>query len=66
MQEARAQAEAIAQAAGGRLGALIEISALDGEVRPLAMARAAPQTDVSRGDIVVTQRVMARWRFVPR
>lgn len=66
VQEARAQAEAIAQAAGGRLGAVIEISALDGEVRPLAMARAAPQTDVSRGDIVVTQRVMARWRFVPR
>lgn len=62
---ARSHAEAIAAAAGGRLGALIEIVYGDGGVRPvLAMARAG--TDVSRGEIVVTERVEARWRFIEK
>ena len=61
---ARGHAEAIAAAAGGRLGELIEIVYMDGDVRPIAMARA--QTDVARSEIVVTERVQARWRFVAK
>ncbi|HZM35577.1 MAG TPA: SIMPL domain-containing protein [Burkholderiales bacterium] len=61
---ARGHAEAIAAAAGGRLGELIEIVYGEGDVRPIAIARA--DTDVSRAEIVVTERVKARWRFVEK
>jgi uncharacterized protein len=62
VRSARAHAEAIAAAAGGRLGELIEIVYGDGEVRPVAFARA--QTDVARSEIIVTERVQGRWRFI--
>jgi uncharacterized protein len=62
VRSARAHAEAIAAAAGGRLGELIEIVYGDGDVRPVAYARA--QTDVARSEIVVTERVQGRWRFI--
>lgn len=69
VRNARAQAETMAQAAGGRLGDLIE---LQGSVpRPRAVAfearaLAAPmaETPISRTEISVTEQVTARWRFV--
>jgi uncharacterized protein len=65
VQHAREQAETMAAAAGGKLGELIEVGAVDGPVYPgLAMARASPETVVSRTEITITERVVARWRFV--
>ena len=68
VEQARALAETMAAAAGGGLGDLIEVSYANGGPRPymeMAMARGAAATDVSRSEIVVTERVLARWRFVP-
>lgn len=73
VKNARAQAEAMAQAAGGRLGDLIELTTQPGEVRPffagdMAMARmsaAAAPTPVSPGAVTVSATVTGRWRFVP-
>lgn len=72
VQRARADAEAMAAAAGGRLGDLIELSSeVGGMVRPMpmaAMARARVQADaptpVSEGTQTVNAMVSARWRFV--
>jgi uncharacterized protein YggE len=68
---ARSQAEAMATAAGGRLGDLVELSSQPGFVQPYygdMMMRAAAQsapTPVSPGSVTVTASVTARWRFVP-
>ena len=70
---ARRQAEVMAEAAGGRLGELIELGTQPGEYRPffagdMAMARmqsAAAPTPVSPGAVTVMAMVNARWRFVP-
>ncbi|MEO5816606.1 MAG: SIMPL domain-containing protein [Gemmatimonadaceae bacterium] len=69
---ARADAEAMARAAGGTLGALIELSTggptipprpmYDMAVRKSAMAEATP---VNPGQQTVTVYVTARWRFEP-
>ena len=69
---ARRQAEVMAEAAGGRLGDLIELGTQPGEYRPfyaadMAMrvqAGAAP-TPVSPGAVMVSASVNGRWRFVP-
>jgi uncharacterized protein YggE len=69
---ARQQAEAMATAAGGRLGELVELTTQPGEYRPYfagdmmmrAQASAAP-TPVSPGTVTVTASVTGRWRFVP-
>lgn len=67
---ARADAEAMATAAGGRLGELLELSS-GADVRPrpvmMAMARAAsaPATPISEGTETVTATVTASWHFVP-
>jgi uncharacterized protein YggE len=73
IQRARADAEAMAAAAGGRLGSLIELST--GTVarpRPMVemamaaqarMADAAP-TPISEGSQTISAVVSARWRFV--
>jgi uncharacterized protein YggE len=67
---ARADAEVLAKAAGGTLGALLELST-SGFVRPMqdvaggiAMARAA--TPIEPGQQSVTAMVTARWTFVAR
>jgi uncharacterized protein len=70
--KARADAEAMARAAGGSLGALIEIST-SGPPRPMfeevAMARAASAdtapTPIDPGEQTVSVFISARWTFVP-
>lgn len=67
---ARADAETLARAAGGSLGALVELSTGDAGPRPMyrldvrnAMAAAAP-TPIEPGQQRVQVTVNARWRFV--
>jgi uncharacterized protein YggE len=71
---ARADAEAMAQAAGGRLGALLELSTQGPTVPPrpmfdvaargkMAMAEATP---INPGQQTVNVFVTARWSFVPK
>lgn len=69
--KARADAEAMARAAGGRLGDLLEVSSANiSEPRPMmAMARSvagAPQMDtpISAGEQILNVSVMTRWRFL--
>jgi len=70
---ARADAEAMARAAGGSLGALIELTAADMYVpqppRPVAMVMRAEQAQdnsvpVEAGQQTVRASVTARWQFV--
>jgi hypothetical protein len=69
---ARADADAMARAAGGTLGALLEVSTTSMPTRPMmemAVAKAAvagPRTPVEPGEQVVDASVTARWAFVPR
>jgi uncharacterized protein YggE len=73
---ARAQAEAIATAAGGSLGDLVEIRTepiriigpqpMMGETAMLRMQAADVPTPVSPRDIDITAYVTARWKFVAR
>ena len=71
---ARADAEAMAQAAGGRLGELIELSTQGPTAPPRPMfdlaARAkvamAEPTPINPGQQTVTVFVTARWGFVPK
>jgi uncharacterized protein YggE len=70
--KARNDADAMAKAAGGTLGALLEL-ATSGVARPMgeefAMARMATadaaQTPIEAGEQTVTVFVSARWAFVP-
>jgi uncharacterized protein YggE len=75
VERARADAEAIAAAAGGRLGELLELSsgftmrpqpvfAPAAEVRMSARGDAAPPTPISEGSQTVSATVSGRWRFV--
>lgn len=70
VERARDDAEAMATAAGGHLGELIELSSsLDVRPRPVfmaAMARSAAPTPtpISEGTETTTATVNARWRFV--
>lgn len=80
VERARADAEAIAHAAGGTLGPLIEVSTAGGgtfyEAAPfsaLAQIRVAggmaapppPPTPLAPSDVSVAATVTARWQFVP-
>lgn len=71
---ARADAEAMARAAGGTLGGLLELSTGGPTVPPRPMyemsmrskgAMQAEQTPVNPGQQTVTVFVTAKWRFVP-
>ena len=68
---ARADAEALARAAGGSLGPLIEVSTTSMPIRPMmemAVAKSAvagPRTPVEPGEQTVNESVTARWVFVP-
>jgi uncharacterized protein len=73
VRKARAEAEAMAMAAGGTLGELIELIAGDAYMpppRPMAMARMeASQSDavpIEPGQETIRATVNARWRFVQR
>jgi uncharacterized protein len=72
--DARLQAEALAKAAGGRLGELLELNAQTQRAVPFQMrttmamaatAGAQMDTPISERDITVRASVAARWRFVP-
>ncbi len=70
VQAARREAEAIARAAGGRLGALLGI-ATSGPIaypmREMAAVRAmAVETPIAPPGLEVTATVSARWAFVPQ
>lgn len=74
---ARANADALARAAGGSLGPLVEVTSLDQgsafysivssvQLRGVAGATASgPPTPLAAGDVPVTASVTARWSFVP-
>lgn len=71
VERARADAEAMAAAAGGRIGALLELSsAPEFHPRPVMMAMArtasadAASTPISEGVETITATVTARWGFV--
>jgi uncharacterized protein YggE len=73
VEQAKADAELMAKAAGGQLGGLIELSTQDIGVpvfespklmRAMATADAAP-TPVMGGTQTLSARVSARWRFLP-
>lgn len=69
---ARADAEALATAAGGRIGDLLELTESGGYPRPMfefqvaraGIAGAAAPTPVEPGEITVQASVSARWAFV--
>lgn len=69
VQSARRQAEAIARAAGGRLGPLLSVSS-GGPIplagREMAMRTMAAETPVEAPTLEVTATVNARWTFIPQ
>ena len=66
VERARSQAQAMATAAGGKLGPLIELSSLAGRGEgPQMFAARAAGTPIGPGDIVLVEQVVARWRFIP-
>ncbi len=73
VQDAMGTAEAMAIAAGGGLGDLIELTT-EGATRPVATMRAmraevayadAP-TEITPGDLTITARVVGRWSYASR
>jgi len=71
VQSARRQAEAIAHAAGGRLGPLLGVATggpvvREGGVVMAMRAMAAPETPVEAPTLEVTATVNARWIFIPQ
>jgi uncharacterized protein YggE len=73
VRSARADAEALARAAGGSLGPLIELSSSATSVRPVyedmasrgEVAMARVQTPIEPGEQVISARVSAIWQFIP-
>jgi uncharacterized protein YggE len=75
VRQARADAEIIASAAGGRLGRLISLSAASGmppgygpfmlEARLTAAAGSAVPTVLSPRDLLVSAQASGRWEFLP-
>lgn len=70
--DARRQAEVMAEAAGGRLGELLELGTNPAQYMPIyaaevsyRMAASAAPTPVSPGSVTVSATVTGRWRFVP-
>jgi uncharacterized protein len=68
--DARAQAESMARAAGGTLGALLELNTSSVPIRPMPVmasfaARAGVPTPITPGDQTVSASITARWMFVP-
>jgi uncharacterized protein YggE len=67
--QALADATVLAQAAGGRLGDLIELTTGgNGELNPQPMMRiqalAVSSTPIETGEMTMHVAIMARWRFV--
>jgi uncharacterized protein YggE len=71
VETARREADAMARAAGGRLGPLIEASSggpafIQRAGRMEAMAMAAMETPITPPDLTVDATVTARWVFIPQ
>jgi uncharacterized protein len=74
VQKSRSDAEVMANAAGGRLGSLLELSTSSGSPPPpmprFVMAQAAAvraaDTPINPGEQTLTVQVSARWLFIPR
>jgi hypothetical protein len=71
VERARVDAEAMARAAGGRLGALLELSSVYEAPRPRPMmdvamsrAEAGAATPISEGSQTISASVTARWQFI--
>jgi len=65
---ARGDAEAMARAAGGRLGPLLELSSAEPGPRPMmrvANFQAAAATPIEAGQLTVQVTVTGRWQFMP-
>jgi uncharacterized protein len=73
VRNARADAEAIAKAAGGSLGQLLEMSSSSPIYRPMvaqiemrgASTMAQPPTPIEAGEQIITATVSATWQFIP-
>ena len=72
VKDARADAEALARAAGGSLGPLVELTSNSSPVRPMfsdmavrGMAEAKVQTPIEPGEQVLTANVSVIWQFIP-
>jgi uncharacterized protein len=72
VRDARADAEALARAAGGTLGSVIEITSSSPPVRPMfadmamrSVAKEAVQTPIEPGEQVISATVSVIWQFVP-
>ena len=74
VRNARADAEALARAAGGTLGALLEITSSSPPYRPfvsqvqvrtMSAAIAQPQSPIEPGEQVISASVTANWQFIP-
>lgn len=70
--DAKRQAEIMAKAAGGSLGALIELGTSSPRYQPYAadvayrmVAATAAPTPVSPGNVTIGASVTGRWRFIP-
>jgi uncharacterized protein YggE len=71
VETARREAEAMARAAGGRLGPLIEASSSQPAFVPMraarsVMAMAAAETPIAPPELTVEATVTARWVFIPQ
>lgn len=73
VRSARADAEAIARAAGGTLGQMLEMSSSSPIYRPMvqqiemrgATTMAQPATPIEAGEQIITATVTATWQFIP-
>jgi uncharacterized protein YggE len=73
VENAKADAEAMAQAAGGSLGPVIEITNNDMGIRPMfrqafdavSAVRGAAATPIEAGEEAISATVTVRWRFQP-
>ncbi|HJU65651.1 MAG TPA: SIMPL domain-containing protein [Gemmatimonadaceae bacterium] len=69
IRKARGDAEAMARAAGGQLGELLEVTSIPGSEPPrpfmaTRMEAAQADTPINPGEQAVNVTIMARWRFV--
>lgn len=72
VKDARADAEALARAAGGTLGALIELTSQSAPVRPMysdmamrSVEKAQVQTPIEPGEQILSASVSVIWQFIP-
>lgn len=72
VKDARADAEALARAAGGTLGTLIELTSNSAPVRPMyndmamrSVEKAQVQTPIEPGEQIISASVSVIWQFIP-